>query len=214
MDTGQNAEPSVVCVDTSPWPIGRYHHLQNVGFAQLGRDSLGRRSGNSRPVAKPGGAEDRELEGPVEQAEFEFATRGDLEGKTYARGDVLVPGGKHVANLSLGILPHQDRTPDGHGSHGPVSQFAHNEYGTTGKVWELVRDWYDPGYVGRAPTENPQGPATGTEGGERGGSWLVQRKQLPALRRRGPDDDRARFRAEQSRLPLRVERRAGRPCRL
>ncbi len=119
------------------------------------------------------------------EAEFEYAARGGLEGATYAWGNELTPGGVHHANLWQGNFPDQDRTLDGYGSHGPVGQFPANGNGLhdmTGNVWEWVADWYAPDYFANSPTRNPQGPRSGTQKVQRGGSWLCSENYCQGYR--------------------------------
>ncbi len=119
------------------------------------------------------------------EAEFEYAARGGLEGAVYAWGNELTPGGEHQANLWQGMFPHEDRTLDGFGSHGPVKQFAPNGYGLydmTGNVWEWVQDWYAPDYFARSPARNPQGPRRGEQKVQRGGSWLCSENYCQGYR--------------------------------
>lgn len=119
------------------------------------------------------------------EAEFEFAARGGHEGAKYAWGDSLTPDGKHLANLWQGTFPQNDRTLDGFGSHAPVMQYPPNDYGfhdLTGNVWEWVADWYAPDYYARSPERNPQGPRTGTQKVQRGGSWLCSENYCQGYR--------------------------------
>jgi formylglycine-generating enzyme len=109
------------------------------------------------------------------EAEFEYAARGGMDGKTFAWGDELMPGGEHLANTWQGAFPIEDRGEDGFKSYGPVKQFPANPYGLydiTGNVWEWVADWYDPEYYRVSPARNPRGPKEGVEKVQRGGSWL------------------------------------------
>lgn len=109
------------------------------------------------------------------EAEFEYAARGGLDGKTYAWGDELRPGGKPVANWWQGTFPQRNTLEDGHLSRAPARSFAPNGYGLydiTGNVWEWVADRYSPGYYAASPKRDPKGPDVGDERVIRGGSYL------------------------------------------
>lgn len=119
------------------------------------------------------------------EAEFEFAARGGRNGTAYAWGDELVPGGMHQANLWQGDFPQQDRTLDGYGGHAPVGKFPPNGYGLydmTGNVWEWVQDWYSDTYFRNSPARNPQGPRSGDQKVQKGGSWLCSQNYCQGYR--------------------------------
>jgi len=109
------------------------------------------------------------------EAEWEYAARGGLAGKTYSWGDEIAPGGKQMANWWQGNFPLKNTGADGYLGIAPVASFASNGYGLydmTGNVWEWVADWFGAGYYAHSPAQNPQGPDSGLQRAMRGGSYL------------------------------------------
>ena len=109
------------------------------------------------------------------EAEWEFASRGGLEGKPYAWGTELNPKGRYVANYWQGTFPEKDLGKDGFAGVAPVGKFPPNGYGLldmTGNVWEWVADRFAPDYYARSPKVDPKGPKEGNENVIRGGSFL------------------------------------------
>ena len=116
------------------------------------------------------------------EAEWEFAARGGLSGKTYAWG------GKWMANTYQGRFPAKDTGEDGYAGLAPVAKFAPNGYGLydmAGNVWQWCSDWYRPDtyermkLAGITVAHNPQGPNSSYDPGDdqpervqRGGSFL------------------------------------------
>jgi len=122
------------------------------------------------------------------EAEFEFAARGGLAGKTYTWGDEFRPKGKWMANTWQGKFPVKDAGEDGYAGVAPVAKFPANGYGLydmAGNVWQWCSDWYRPDYYAQLAkagslTINPKGPDTPFDPSEpdekkrvhRGGSFL------------------------------------------
>ena len=121
------------------------------------------------------------------EAEFEFAARGGLDGKQFAWGDELKPGGAWPANIWQGPFPSNDTGEDGYRTTSPVKAFSPNGFGlydVGGNVWQWCSDWYRPDYFARVHARglvrNPQGPADGFDPQEpdvpkhvqKGGSFL------------------------------------------
>ncbi len=79
------------------------------------------------------------------EAEWEFAARGGLDGKSFTWGDELEPGGRIMANTWQGEFPWQNTERDGFARTSPVGSFPANGYGLydmAGNVWEWTADWY------------------------------------------------------------------------
>ena len=79
------------------------------------------------------------------EAEWEYASRGGLDGKAFAWGDELAPDGRMLANYWQGEFPWENLTLDGFERTAPVGSFRPNGYGIfdmIGNVWEWTSDWY------------------------------------------------------------------------
>ena len=103
------------------------------------------------------------------EAEWEFAARGGLDGKEFAWGDELTPGGRHMANTWQGEFPHHNLCTDGFDRTSPVTAFPPNGYGLhdmIGNVWEWTTDWFSSKHQADAPKACciPENPRGGREG--------------------------------------------------
>ncbi|TAK99644.1 MAG: formylglycine-generating enzyme family protein, partial [Rhodospirillaceae bacterium] len=95
----------------------------------------------------------REL--PTEE-QYEYAARGGLDGKIYAWGDELTPGGRWMANVWQGEFPDKNTAADGYSGIAPVGCFPSNGYGLydmIGNVWKWTSSLYvESGDVGTPPS--------------------------------------------------------------
>jgi formylglycine-generating enzyme len=120
------------------------------------------------------------------EAEWEFAARSGMAGKTYTWGDEPVNYGKPKANIWQGRFPDDNKMQDGFAGSAPVKSYPPNSYGLfdiAGNVWEWCADWYDESYyesLAGKQSANPLGPASSNDPQEpgvpkrvvRGGSFL------------------------------------------
>ncbi|TGQ66955.1 MAG: formylglycine-generating enzyme family protein [Mesorhizobium sp.] len=97
------------------------------------------------------------------EAEWEFASRGGLDGAEFVWGDELTPDGQHMANTYQGEFPFRNDCKDGYEWTAPVGSFPANGYGLydmAGNVWQWTTDWYQEHRRIESPCctmENPRG---------------------------------------------------------
>jgi formylglycine-generating enzyme required for sulfatase activity len=112
------------------------------------------------------------------EAEWEKAARFDPLSNTVS----LWPWGDFVDSTRLNLCDESCAVGgtgginDGYTTLSPVGAFPQGQsyvgaYDMAGNVWQWVADYYDAGYYAVSPSDNPTGPATGTERVKRGGGW-------------------------------------------
>jgi sulfatase modifying factor 1 len=119
------------------------------------------------------------------EAEWEYASRGNLTNKIYSWGNENIDVGKLKANSWQGNFPYQNTLKDYFLKSAPVKSFPANGYGLydmSGNVWEWCSDWYDYNYYKTITTSitNPKGPTKSFDPDDiyaskhtiRGGSFL------------------------------------------
>ncbi len=109
------------------------------------------------------------------EAEWEIAARGGLESKTYAWGDELTPGGRHMCNIWQGRFSDVNTNDDGYTGTAPAKSFDPNGFGlynVAGNVWEWQADWFSTTFHRDGPRVDPKGPPSGASRVIKGGSYL------------------------------------------
>jgi formylglycine-generating enzyme required for sulfatase activity len=134
--------------------------------------------GTGRPMAALSGAPEEE-DHPVVNVSWQDASdycKWDGNGRlpTEAQWEYAARAGSSTARYGdLDAIAWYDKNA-GLGAH-PVGQKAPNAFGLydmLGNAWEWCFDWYDEGYYGKSPPEDPQGPTQTGSRSLRGGSWV------------------------------------------
>jgi serine/threonine-protein kinase len=131
------------------------------------------------------------------EAEWEFAARGP-DGTQFPWGDTF--DGERV-NYCDKDCPESWR--DKNFTDGAMRWTAVGSYpegaswcgalDMAGNVWEWVNDWWSDRYYSNSPTDNPDGPDTGTLRIARGGSWFDEGTHLNSSFRKGLKSSSARM---------------------
>lgn len=91
------------------------------------------------------------------EAEYEYASRGGLDGAKYATGNTLTEDGQYIANTWQGLFPLTDTAEDGYVGLAPVGCYPQNHFGIhdlIGNVWEWTQSVYYPRHFD--PKQSPQ----------------------------------------------------------
>lgn len=110
------------------------------------------------------------------EAEWEYASRGGLDGATYAWGEELHPGGLLMANNWQGKFPYLNTGADGWVGTSPVGTFPANAFGLVdmiGNTWEWTTAYYSPSHRAAA---GDQAPSTGPSANLLGDSGRASQK--------------------------------------
>ena len=108
------------------------------------------------------------------EAEWEFAARGGLAGKTYPWGDELEPAGQPQCNIWRGVFPNEPAA-GWRPATMPARSYPGNGYGlhnVSGNVWEWCSDWFTAGYHRETPAVDPLYSTPSGRRSMRGGSFL------------------------------------------
>ncbi len=131
------------------------------------------------------------------EAEWEFAARGNRTRQSYPWGDESPTEGSSKANIWQGSFPNNNTTRDGFARTAPVKSFPPNDYGLydmAGNVWEWCSDWYRHDYYrglkANGLSLNPTGPLRSFDPYEptvpkrvqRGGSFLCHESYCSSYR--------------------------------
>ncbi len=96
------------------------------------------------------------------EAQWEKAARG-TDQRRYPWGNSNPNNNRANYNHNVGKVKPVGSYPAGVSPYG-VHDMA-------GNVWELCKDWYDANYYSYSPSDNPQGPSSGSSRIKRGGSF-------------------------------------------
>ncbi len=109
------------------------------------------------------------------EAEWEYAARGGNKSQGYKYS------GGNLYDVVAWFAENADAETHKVGTKQP------NElgiYDMSGNVWELCSDWYNKDYYENSPTNNPQGPSSGTHKVRRGGSKANYAEDIPVYYRK------------------------------
>jgi formylglycine-generating enzyme required for sulfatase activity len=210
-DHGDNNDVPHIVKITRPFEMGKYEVTQAQWQALMGGNPSNNK-GENLPVENVSWDDVQEFVEAVNalkdgytyrlpsEAEWEYAARAGNKGEYQKNLDSIAWTGDNSGLQQLDSMDIWTNDKDnykkrllanGAQTH-PVGQKKPNKWGLfdmQGNVWEWCEDWYSPEYYLESPEENPQGPDTGTQKINRGGSWYSQndRCQLTNRSKDAPD---------------------------
>jgi formylglycine-generating enzyme required for sulfatase activity len=138
------------------------------------------------------------------EAEWEYAARAGGKGDAKVDLDAVAWTGDNsgLKQLDTTYLFESDKQnyrkkllANGNQTH-PVGQKKPNRWGLydmQGNVWEWCQDWYSADYYLESAEANPQGPESGTQKVNRGGSWYSQPDRCQAVNRSRDEPNKKLF---------------------
>ena len=115
------------------------------------------------------------------EAEWERAARGKDDNRRYPWGN----GSPKMYNMNVSLIPGDTELVN-------IYSAGYSPYGAAdmaGNVSEWVSDWYSPYWYQNYESDDPQGPASGTEKVIRGGSFDTPLNEIHMAARAGMDPD-------------------------
>jgi len=123
------------------------------------------------------------------EAEWEYAARGP-QAWVYPWGNTFDGARTNYCDENCSYKWRDVDFNDGYAQWAPVGSYPRGAswcgaLDMAGNVWEWVSDWWSEDYYSHSPTDNPQGPDSGTLRIARGGSWFDESQSLNASYRKG-----------------------------
>ncbi len=123
------------------------------------------------------------------EAEWEYAARGP-QARVYPWGNTFDGERANYCDASCSYDWRDNGFDDGFAQWAPVGSYPGGAswcgaLDMAGNVWEWVSDWWSDDYYRHSPTNNPQGPDSGTLRISRGGSWFDESWRVSASCRKG-----------------------------
>jgi formylglycine-generating enzyme required for sulfatase activity len=167
------------------------YEVTQAEFEKVMRNSPSSSKGENLPVEKVTWFEADEYCRKVgkrlpTEVEWEKASKGG-KSTIFPLGDAFGDGKANFCDSNCQFDWKQNQSDDGYASTAPVGSYAPNSYGLhdmAGNVWEWVADWYDGDYYKTASRSNFKGPSSGKLKVLRGGSWIVNSRNLLSTPRR------------------------------
>jgi len=112
------------------------------------------------------------------EAEWEMACRNGKQNRLFPWGNKWKPKDQFFANIWTGEFPVLDDGTDGFAGTGPADMFPQTDSGLKnmiGNVWEWTEDWWTTRHSSER-SEDPVGPAGGTDKVKKGGSFMCHKE--------------------------------------